>query len=106
MPYSETACTLKDKETSRHSQISLWREYERNFQDVYGTTNTHLETDGLIYRQMKIVYDTGYASREEILNDARLLDLDTQLIAEFFDPIEADDEDEEDTELISCIIKR
>lgn len=77
--------------------------FEENVKHLYGTRNSHFETDGLIYRQMKMVYDTGYASREEILDDAKLLDLDVQLISEFFDTIDEDDEDEDDTELISCI---
>lgn len=77
--------------------------FEENVKYLYGTRNSYIETDGLIYRQMKMVYDTGYASREEILDDAKLLELDTQLISEFFDPINEDDEDEDDTDLMNCI---
>ena len=76
--------------------------FEDDVKHLYSTGNAYLKIEGLIYRQMKMVYDMGYATREEILSDAEVLDLDIQLILEFFDVIE-EDEDEDDTELMSRI---
>ncbi|MCD8074953.1 MAG: hypothetical protein LUF27_07935, partial [Lachnospiraceae bacterium] len=50
----------------------------------------------LIYRQMKLVYDNGYASREEIVKDAEILELDKTLVEGFFDDINEEDIDEDD----------
>lgn len=76
--------------------------FEDDVKHLYSTGNAYLKIEGLIYRQMKMAYDMGYATREEILSDAEVLDLDIQLISEFFDVIE-EDEDEDDTELMSRI---
>ena len=72
--------------------------FEKQVKHLYACQNNHLEANSLIYRQMKSVYDAGFASRQEILEDAKLLDLDIQLIISFFDEIVEIDEDEDDTE--------
>lgn len=77
--------------------------FEKQVKHLYGCRNNHFEANSFIYRQMKLVYDSGYASREEILADARLLDLDLQLINDFFDEITDADEDEDDTELVDFV---
>ena len=51
---------------------------ETQVKHLYECKNEHFEANSLIYRQMKLVYDRGYASRQEILEDAKLLDLDTE----------------------------
>lgn len=77
--------------------------FEKPVQHLYGCWNDHFKANSLIYRQMKLVYDAGYASRQEIIEDAKLLELNLQLINEFFDEIVDSDEDEDDTELIEYI---
>jgi len=77
--------------------------FEMQVKHLYTCKNNHFEANSLIYRQMKLVYDAGYASRQEILEDAKLLDLDIQLINSFFDEILDTDEDEDDTELIDFV---
>ena len=77
--------------------------FEKQVKHLYGCRNSHFEANSFIYRQMKLVYDSGYASREEILEDARLLDLDLQLINDFFDEITDADEDEDDAELVDFV---
>ena len=77
--------------------------FEKQVKHLYACKNSHFEANSLIYRQMKLVYDAGYASRQEILEDAKLLDLDIQLINSFFDEILDTDEDEDDTELIDFV---
>ena len=76
---------------------------EDQVKHLYGCKNNHFEVNSLIYRQMKLVYDAGYASRQEILEDAKVLELDTQLICAFFDDIDDTDEDEDDTELMEYV---
>ena len=51
---------------------------------------------------MKLVYDNGYASRDELIKDAEILGLDKTLIKGFFDDISEEDV-EEDIELMQYI---
>ncbi|MEH2955215.1 ImmA/IrrE family metallo-endopeptidase [Candidatus Merdisoma sp. JLR.KK011] len=76
---------------------------EKRVKHLYGCSNHHFDSDSLIYRQMRLAYDAGLASREEMLADAKLLELDSSLIYEFFDKISDEDEDEDDTELMDYI---
>ena len=49
-----------------------------------------------------MVYDNGYASRDELIKDAEILGLDKTLIKGFFDDISEEDV-EEDIELMQYI---
>lgn len=76
---------------------------EERVKPLYACTNNYFTANSLIYRQMKLAYDAGYVSREEILKDAERLGLDRELIYEFFDEITDIDEEEDDTELMNYI---
>lgn len=53
---------------------------------------------------MKLVYDNGYASRDELIKDAEILGLDKTLVEGFFDDISEEDvEEDDDIELIQYI---
>lgn len=105
--YEENYIENIDKYIQNYSFIkSILQEikvFEKQVKHLYGCKNNHFAANSLIYRQMKLVYDAGYASREEIIEDARLLDLDLQLIYDFFEEIADTDEDEDDTELINYV---
>lgn len=45
---------------------------------------------------MKLVYDNGYASRDELIKDAEILGLDKTLVEDFFDDISEEDVGEDD----------
>ena len=62
-----------------------------------------MENNSLLYRQMKLVYDNGYASRDEIIKDAEILGLDKTLVEGFFDDISEEDVEEDDIELTQYI---
>lgn len=78
---------------------------EKQVKHLYSSKNSYFEANSLIYRQMKLVYDSGYASREELIADAKLLELDEKLIHDFFDEIATSDEDEDDIELMAYVKK-
>lgn len=71
---------------------------------LYNCKNPYIENNSLIYRQMKLVYDNGYASRDELVKDAEILELDKTLVEGFFDDINEEDIDEDDDiELARCL---
>lgn len=71
---------------------------------LYNCKNLYIENNSLIYRQMKLVYDNGYASRDELVKDAEILELDKTLVEGFFDDINEEDIDEDDDiELARCL---
>ena len=43
-----------------------------------------------------MVYDNGYASRDELIKDAEILGLDKTLVEDFFDDISEEDVGEDD----------
>jgi hypothetical protein len=63
---------------------------------LYNCKNPYIENNSLIYRQMKLVYDNGYASRDELVKDAEILELDKTLVEGFLDDISEEDIDEDD----------
>lgn len=69
--------------------------FEKKVDYLYSNKNEHLDADGIIYRQMKTAYDTGYAARDEIMHDAEILRLDRQVVQDFFDNTEDDDKDDD-----------
>lgn len=53
---------------------------------------------------MKLVYDNGYASRDELIKDAEILGLDKTLVEGFFNDINEEDvEEDDDIELTQYI---
>ncbi|MCM1534674.1 MAG: ImmA/IrrE family metallo-endopeptidase [Clostridium sp.] len=69
---------------------------------LYSNENKYLNEKGVLYRQMKAAYITGYAARNEILEDARELGLDEEMVLEFFDDIE-EDSTEDDAEMLEYL---
>ena len=52
---------------------------------------------------MKLVYDNGYASRDELIKDAEILGLDKTLVEGFFNDISEKDVEDDDIELTQYI---
>lgn len=75
---------------------------KKQVEHLYSCENQYLTTNRSVYRQMKKVYEEGLASREEIMNDAELLNMDMNMICGFFEQIE-DDEDEDDSEMLEYV---
>lgn len=73
--------------------------------ELYGTENNFIIPYSMTYQDMEKAYITGNASREEILQDAKLLSLDMNLINDFVsqDNEKDDDEEDDDDELFSII---
>lgn len=67
---------------------------------LYSPNNQYLASENIIYRRMKNAYETGYASRDEIIKDAETLKLDMHIIDDFFEKIVEDENAEDDKELI------
>ncbi len=80
--------------------------YKKSFRELYSNINPFFETDSMIYNKMKNAYLSGLASREEIIRDAIILDLDVNVIKDFFEDISLSDEDEDDSDLVSIIQKK
>ena len=77
--------------------------FKRPVEHLYSNENHYFDVNSLIYRQMRNSYVSGLASREELLQDAVTLNLDLQMITEFFDEIKDDDEDDNDADLVGVI---
>ena len=77
--------------------------FQEQVQYLYTCKNPYIENNSLIYRQMKLVYDNGYASRDELIKDAEILGLDKTLVEGFFDDISEKDVEDDDIELTQYI---
>lgn len=76
--------------------------FQERVEQLYSNENQFFDEKDIIYRQMKNAYLTGYATREEIVEDAKVLDLDLEMVNEFFEQIEEDDIDD-DLEMLSYL---
>lgn len=71
---------------------------------LYGTANNFVIPYSKTYQDMETAFSTGNASKEEIVQDAKTLSLDINLINEFVEQDESvDDKEENDDELFSII---
>lgn len=73
---------------------------------LYSTENDYLISVNSIYQNMEKAFETGNASRENILEDAKILGLDMKLIDDFLDEDAMEDEEDEednDEELFAMI---
>lgn len=77
--------------------------FKRPVEHLYSSENHHFDVNSLIYRQMRNAYISGLASREEIMKDADFLNLDIQMVTDFFDEIQETDEEDSDTDLVDVI---
>lgn len=75
-------------------------------QRLYSTENPYLEANSSMYTKMKIAYDAGFVSREEMLSDAKSIGLDLDIVKGMFSDIDEDDADDEDDELISSFAEK
>lgn len=57
--------------------------HEKRVEELYSLKNDYIEPYSLTYQDMEKAFDSGYATRENILEDAKKLDLDMNLIEEF-----------------------
>ena len=71
---------------------------------LYGTVNNFIIPYSKTYQDMETSFITGNASKEDIIEDAKILSLDMDLINELVEQDEiSDDEEEDDEELFSII---
>ena len=70
---------------------------------LYGTKNNFIIPYSKTYQDMETSFLTGNASREDIIEDAKMLSLNMDLIDELLAQDEISDEDDEDEELFSII---
>lgn len=71
---------------------------------LYAKENRALDNRSILYRQMEEAYNSGLASRQEIIEDAKELNLNLDIINSYFDII--GDEDEEDAGLDDFINRK
>ncbi len=72
---------------------------------LYSNENPFIKEDRVIYRQMETAYLSGNVSREELLQDAKELNLDEMRIRNFLEEIEEDDS-EDDEEMFAYLNQR
>lgn len=78
--------------------------FEKQVNELYSPENNYVVSYGSIYQNMKKAFETGQASRENILEDARKLDLDMNLIDDFLEEESYEDDQEDDDELLFSLI--
>ena len=79
--------------------------FKKRVEELYNTENAYINLEGSTYQDMKKAFADGNASLENILTDAKKLNLDMELINEIFhEEIERDLEDEDDDEELFSII--
>ena len=78
---------------------------EKRVNELYSKENAYILPYGFIYQNMEKAYESGNASREDILRDAKELKLDMALVNDFL--VSADeDEDDNDDDLFEIINSR
>lgn len=94
--YDVIKCLLKQTEI-----------FQKDIKTLYNHQNRILDNVAIVYQQIEVCYKRGLASREEIIKDIDLLDLNKEIIESFFDEINVDDEEEEDDlEILDFIQKK
>lgn len=93
--YIDNVSALIDNYEVIKSVLQELKIYKDKVDYLYSTKNVRIDNEEIIYRQMRDAYITGFATREEIINDADELGLDTGLIRDFFEDMD-DEEDESD----------
>lgn len=78
---------------------------EKQVNELYSKANHYVTPYSSIYQDMEKAYVSGNASRENVLSDALKLELDMELIQEFFEEDETEDDDDDDV-LFSIINER
>ena len=68
---------------------------DKDFRYLYSNENRFIDNDSMQYARMKLAYDKGLASREELLRDGKTLGLNLEIIENMFDNINDDDEDDD-----------
>lgn len=79
---------------------------EKQVDILYSNENNYVISTEIIYsiyQNMEKAYMTGNASKEDILEDAEVLELNMKIIQDFLDEDEEQDEDEDDDKLFSII---
>lgn len=76
--------------------------FEEQVKELYNSKNNYVVPYSSTYQDMEEAFVSGLASREDILEDAKKLNLDMNLINDFLTEEESDDDDD-DTFLFSII---
>lgn len=79
--------------------------FKKNIDQLYNSYNQFLENKVMIYQQIEKAYKNGLVSREEIIRDSEILQLDINIITSFFNPIDDSDENEDDYQILSYFKK-
>ena len=84
----------------------LWeiRIFKKRVSELYSTGNSYIIPYSKTYQDMEAAYATGNASKEDILRDAAVLDLDMELVNNIVGQEEASDNDEDDDDELFSII--
>ncbi len=82
--------------------------YDKYVAELYSKENIYVFPCGSIYQNMEKAFFTGNATREDILEDAKKLDLDMNLVNDFLatDNVAETEDTEEDDELFAIINAR
>ncbi|MBQ3545700.1 MAG: ImmA/IrrE family metallo-endopeptidase [Lachnospiraceae bacterium] len=76
--------------------------FGKHVDELYSVENNYVFVYSSIYQDMEKAFSTGNASKENILEDAKILNLDMELIDEFL--VEAREDDEEDDDELFLLI--
>lgn len=71
--------------------------------ELYSSSNKYLGGNTIIYNQMEKTYKNGYATRDEIIEDAKTLGLNMEIIQSYFEDITYDDGEEDDSDLLELV---
>lgn len=80
--------------------------FKKLVDELYNKDNKYIISYSSIYLDMEKAYSTGNASRENILEDALNLNLDMNLINDFLEGSEVEENDEEDDDTLFSLISK
>lgn len=69
--------------------------YRKEIDELYSNNNNYIYSSNHIYSEMETAYQHGYVTREEIMEDSGILNLDLNIINSFMTESEIDEDDSE-----------
>ncbi|MGN1405393.1 MAG: ImmA/IrrE family metallo-endopeptidase [Erysipelotrichaceae bacterium] len=73
--------------------------YKKEIDELCSSNNHYIYSSNHIYSEMEVAYQNGYATKEEILEDSKILNLDSDIVNSFLTEFE-EDKDDSDKEKI------
>jgi len=77
--------------------------FKRRVNELYRTENIYVTSFSDIYKNIEISYNSGLASKEDIIRDSKTLELDKKIIDEMISEEESIDDDFDDEDIIKII---